>query len=217
MQFSILISCFKKSWVNDWTGHSLKSKRVNLDTLTAEEVAGWKLGETLLLNGKILTGRDAAHKRIQDMLAKGEELPVSFKNRVIYYVGPVDPVRDEAVGPAGPTTATRMDKFTEMMLAKTGLISMIGKAERGPEAIEAIKKHKSAYLMAVGGAAYLVSKAIQTSKVVGFADLGMEAIYEFDVKDMPVTVAVNSEGISMHNEGPREWQAKIAGIPVKIA
>jgi fumarate hydratase class I len=200
-----------------WTPDVQKSKRVNLDTLTAAEVASWKPGETLLLNGKILTGRDAAHKRIQDMLAKGEELPVSFKDRVIYYVGPVDPVRDEAVGPAGPTTATRMDKFTEMMLAKTGLISMIGKAERGPEAIEAIKKHKSAYLMAVGGAAYLVSKAIQTSKVVGFADLGMEAIYEFDVKDMPVTVAVNSEGISMHNEGPREWQAKIAGIPVKIA
>jgi fumarate hydratase class I len=189
---------------------------VNLDTLTPAEVASWKPGETLLLNGKILTGRDAAHKRIQDMLAKGEELPVSFKNRVIYYVGPVDPVRDEVVGPAGPTTSTRMDKFTEMMLAKTGLISMIGKAERGPEAIEAIKKHKSAYLMAVGGAAYLVSKAIQTSKVVGFADLGMEAIFEFDVKDMPVTVAVNSEGISMHHEGPRNWQAKIAGIPVKI-
>jgi fumarate hydratase class I len=150
------------------------------------------------------------------MLAKGEELPVSFKNRIIYYVGPVDPVRDEAVGPAGPTTSTRMDKFTEMMLAKTGLIAMIGKAERGPEAIAAIKKHQSAYLMAVGGAAYLVSKAIQSAKVVGFADLGMEAIYEFDVKDMPVTVAVNSEGISMHETGPKEWQAKIAGIPVKI-
>jgi fumarate hydratase class I len=190
---------------------------VNLDTLTAEEVAGWKEGETLLLNGKILTGRDAAHKRIQDMLAKGEELPVSFKNRVIYYVGPVDPVGDEAVGPAGPTTSTRMDKFTEMMLAKTGLISMIGKAERGPTAIEAIKKHKSAYLMAVGGAAYLVSKAIQTAKVVGFADLGMEAIYEFDVKDMPVTVAVSSAGISMHETGPKEWQAKIGNIPVTIA
>jgi fumarate hydratase class I len=199
-----------------WTPDVQKSKRVNLDTLTAEEVANWKPGETLLLNGKILTGRDAAHKRIQDMLAKGEELPVSFKNRVIYYVGPVDPVRDEVVGPAGPTTSTRMDKFTEMMLAKTGLISMIGKAERGPVAIEAIKKHKSAYLMAVGGAAYLVSKAIQTSKVVGFADLGMEAIYEFEVKDMPVTVAVNSEGISMHETGPKEWQAKIGGIPVKI-
>jgi fumarate hydratase class I len=190
---------------------------VNLDTLTAEEVAGWKEGETLLLNGKILTGRDAAHKRIQDMLSKGEALPVSFKNRVIYYVGPVDPVGNEAVGPAGPTTSTRMDKFTEMMLSQTGLISMIGKAERGPTAIEAIKKHKSAYLMAVGGAAYLVSKAIQTAKVVGFADLGMEAIYEFDVKDMPVTVAVSSTGISMHDTGPKEWQAKIGNIPVTIA
>jgi fumarate hydratase class I len=200
-----------------WTPDTKKSQRVNLDTLTAAEVAGWKAGETLLLNGKILTGRDAAHKRIQDMLAKGEALPVSFQNRVIYYVGPVDPVGNEAVGPAGPTTSTRMDKFTEMMLAQTGLISMIGKAERGPIAIEAIKKHKSAYLMAVGGAAYLVSKAIQTAKVVGFADLGMEAIYEFDVKDMPVTVAVSSDGVSMHEVGPKEWQAKIGGIPVVIA
>jgi fumarate hydratase class I len=200
-----------------WTPDTKKSKRVNLDTLTAEEVAGWKEGETLLLNGKIMTGRDAAHKRIQDMLSKGEALPVSFKNRVIYYVGPVDPVGNEAVGPAGPTTSTRMDKFTEMMLSQTGLISMIGKAERGPTAIEAIKKHKSAYLMAVGGAAYLVSKAIQTAKVVGFADLGMEAIYEFDVKDMPVTVAVSSTGISMHDIGPKEWQAKIGNIPVTIA
>ena len=201
----------------NWEPNTETSTRVNLDTLTPAEVASWKPGQTLLLNGKMLTGRDAAHKRIQEMLAKGEKLPVDFTNRVIYYVGPVDPVRDEAVGPAGPTTATRMDKFTEMMLAQTGLISMVGKAERGPTAIEAIKKHKSAYLMAVGGAAYLVAKAIKTAKVVGFADLGMEAIYEFDVKDMPVTVAVNSEGISMHNEGPREWQAKIAGIPVKIA
>ena len=171
----------------------------------------------LLLNGKLLTGRDAAHQRIQDMLAKGEKLPVDFRNRVIYYVGPVDPVRDEAVGPAGPTTATRMDKFTEMMLAETGLISMVGKAERGPVAIAAIKKHRSAYLMAVGGAAYLVAKAIKTSKVVGFADLGMEAIYEFDVKDMPVTVAVDSQGVSVHDTGPREWQAKIAKIPVRSA
>jgi fumarate hydratase class I len=200
-----------------WAPDTEKSLRVNLDTLTPEEVAKWKPGQTLLLNGKMLTGRDAAHKRIADMLSKGEKLPVDFKNRVIYYVGPVDPVRDEVVGPAGPTTATRMDKFTEMMLAKTGLISMIGKAERGPEAIEAIKKHKSAYLMAVGGAAYLVSKAIQTAKVVGFADLGMEAIYEFDVKDMPVTVAVSSTGISMHDIGPKEWQAKIGNIPVTIA
>ena len=200
-----------------WTPDVQKSKRVDLNALTPAEVASWKPGDRLLLNGKILTGRDAAHKRIQDMLAKGEELPVSFKNRVIYYVGPVDPVRDEAVGPAGPTTSTRMDKFTEMMLAKTGLIAMIGKAERGPVAIEAIKKHQSAYLMAVGGAAYLVSKAIKTSKVVGFADLGMEAIYEFDVQDMPVTVAVDSKGTSMHHEGPKEWQARIGKIPVVTA
>ena len=193
-----------------WAPDAQKSKRVNLDTLTKAEVASWKPGDTLLLNGKMLTGRDAAHKRIQDMLAKGEKLPVDFTNRVIYYVGPVDPVRDEAVGPAGPTTATRMDKFTEMMLAQTGLIAMIGKAERGPEAIEAIRKHQSAYLMAVGGAAYLVSKAIKTSKVVGFADLGMEAIYEFDVVDMPVTVAVDAGGTSAHITGPAEWQKRIA-------
>ena len=200
-----------------WTPDTQKSKRVDVNHLTPEEVASWKPGQTLLLNGKILTGRDAAHKRIQDMLAKGEKLPVSFKNRIIYYVGPVDPVRDEAVGPAGPTTSTRMDKFTEMMLAETGLLSMIGKAERGPIAISAIKKHKSAYLMAVGGAAYLVSKAIKTSEVVGFPDLGMEAIYEFDVQDMPVTVAVDSLGTSMHETGPREWQTKIGKIPVVIA
>ncbi|MBW8828351.1 MAG: fumarate hydratase [Burkholderiales bacterium] len=197
-----------------WAPDYNKSRRVNLDTLTREEVASWKPGDTLLLNGKMLTGRDAAHKRIQDMLAKGEKLPVDFTNRVIYYVGPVDPVRDEVVGPAGPTTATRMDKFTEMMLDKTGLISMIGKAERGPTGIEAIKKHKSAYLMAVGGAAYLVAKAIKGAEVVGFADLGMEAIYEFDVKDMPVTVAVDADGVSVHNTGPKEWAAKIGKIPV---
>ncbi|HTD04742.1 fumarate hydratase [Undibacterium sp.] len=200
-----------------WVADTEKSKRIDLNTLTKEEVASWKPGQTLLLNGKMLTGRDAAHKRIQDMLAKGEQLPVDFTNRVIYYVGPVDPVRDEAVGPAGPTTATRMDKFTDMMLEKTGLISMIGKAERGPVAIESIKKHQSAYLMAVGGAAYLVSKAIKTAKVVGFADLGMEAIYEFDVIDMPVTVAVDSNGTSVHNTGPKEWQAKIGKIPVAVA
>jgi fumarate hydratase class I len=180
-------------------------------------VATWKPGERLLLSGKMLTGRDAAHKRIEDMLSRGEQLPVDFRNRVIYYVGPVDPVRDEVVGPAGPTTSTRMDKFTETMLARTGLIAMIGKAERGPTAIEAIKRHKAAYLMAVGGAAYLVSKAIQRSRVVGFADLGMEAIYEFDVKDMPVTVAVDSEGTSVHNTGPKEWQARIGKIPVALA
>ena len=194
----------------NWTPDTQKSKRVDLNTLTKEEVASWTPGQTLLLNGKMLTGRDAAHKRIQDMLAKGEQLPVDFTNRVIYYVGPVDPVGDEAVGPAGPTTATRMDKFTEMMLAQTGLISMVGKAERGPTAIEAIKKHKSAYLMAVGGAAYLVSKAIKHATVVGFADLGMEAIYEFDVVDMPVTVAVDSGGTSAHITGPAEWSQRIA-------
>ncbi|MBI2733166.1 MAG: fumarate hydratase [Aquabacterium sp.] len=205
-------------WPNvHWAPDYNKSKRVDLNTLTKEEVASWKPGQTLLLNGKMLTGRDAAHKRIQDMLAKGEKLPVDFTNRVIYYVGPVDPVRDEVVGPAGPTTATRMDKFTEMMLAQTGLISMVGKAERGPAAIEAIKKHKSAYLMAVGGSAYLVSKAIKAAKVVGFEDLGMEAIYEFDVVDMPVTVAVDSGGTSAHIEGPKTWQAKIGKIPVSVA
>ncbi len=200
-----------------WAPDYQRSKKVNLDTLTREQVASWKPGETLLLNGKMLTGRDAAHKRIQDMLAKGEALPVSFKDRVIYYVGPVDPVRDEVMGPAGPTTATRMDKFTEMMLAQTGLIGMIGKAERGPTGIDAIKKHKSAYLMAVGGAAYLVAKAIRSAKVVGFADLGMEAIYEFEVQDMPVTVAVSADGTSVHNTGPKEWQAKIGKIPVTVA
>jgi fumarate hydratase class I len=192
---------------------------VDLDTLTPAEVATWKPGQTLLLNGKILTGRDAAHKRIADLFANGEALPegVAFTNRVIYYVGPVDPVRDEVVGPAGPTTATRMDKFTEMMLARTGLIAMIGKAERGPVAIEAIRKHKAAYLMAVGGAAYLVSKAIRSSRVVAFADLGMEAIYEFGVQDMPVTVAVDACGESVHQTAPREWQQRIGKIPVIAA
>jgi fumarate hydratase, class I len=198
-------------WPNvHWAPDYNKSKRVDLNTLTKAEVASWKPGDTLLLNGKMLTGRDAAHKRIQDMLAKGEPLPVDFTNRVIYYVGPVDPVREEVVGPAGPTTATRMDKFTRMMLEKTGLIAMVGKAERGPVAIEAIKDAKSAYLMAVGGSAYLVSKAIKAAKVVGFADLGMEAIYEFDVVDMPVTVAVDAGGTSAHITGPAEWEKRIA-------
>jgi fumarate hydratase, class I len=201
----------------NWQPDYNRSRRVHLDTLTQAEVASWKPGDTLLLSGKMLTGRDAAHKRIQDMLGKGETLPVDFTNRVIYYVGPVDPVRDEVVGPAGPTTATRMDKFTEMMLARTGLIAMIGKAERGPVAIEAIRKHKSAYLMAVGGAAYLVSKAIKGAKVVGFADLGMEAIYEFEIQDMPVTVAVSADGTSVHETGPREWKARIGNIPVTVA
>jgi fumarate hydratase, class I len=193
------------------------SKRVDVDGLTREEVARWKAGERLLLNGRILTGRDAAHKRIVDMLARGEPLPVDFTNRVIYYVGPVDPVRDEVVGPAGPTTSTRMDKFTETMLAKTGLVAMIGKAERGPMAIEAIRRHRAAYLMAVGGAAYLVSKAIRSARVVAFADLGMEAIYEFEVVDMPVTVAVDAAGQSVHETGPREWLQRIGRIPVTTA
>ncbi len=197
-----------------WTPDTKSATRVDLNTLTKEQVASWKVGQKLLLNGKMLTGRDAAHKRIQDMLAKGEKLPVDFTNRVIYYVGPVDPVRDEVVGPAGPTTATRMDKFTRMMLEETGLITMVGKSERGSIAIEAIKDNKSAYLMAVGGAAYLVAKAIKASKVVGFADLGMEAIYEFDLQDMPVTVAVDSSGTAIHTTGPKEWCEKIGKIPV---
>ncbi len=199
-----------------WTA-APTSKRVNLDTLTPAEVAAWKPGEILLLNGKMLTGRDAAHKRIEGMLEKGEKLPVDFTNRVIYYVGPVDPVRDEVVGPAGPTTSTRMDKFTDMMLAKTGLIAMIGKAERGPVAIEAISRNKAAYLMAVGGAAYLVAKAIRKQKTLAFADLGMEAIYEFEVKDMPVTVAVDSQGTSVHNTGPAEWKKKIREFKIPVA
>ncbi len=206
--------------LEDWpklTYDSSKGRRVNLDTVTREDVASWKPGEVLLLNGKLLTGRDAAHKRMVDMLNKGEPLPVDFKNRFIYYVGPVDPVRDEVVGPAGPTTATRMDKFTEQVLAQTGLLGMVGKAERGPAAIEAIKQHQSVYLMAVGGAAYLVSKAIKASRVVGFADLGMEAIYEFTVEDMPVTVAVDSAGTSVHQTGPKEWQGRIGKIPVVVA
>ena len=198
------------------------ARRVNLDTVTREEVTMWKPGEVLLLNGKLLTGRDAAHKRMTDMLTRGEKLPVDFTNRFIYYVGPVDPVGDEAVGPAGPTTATRMDKFTRQMLEQTGLLGMVGKAERGPAAIEAIRDNRAVYLMAVGGAAYLVSKAIKASRVLAFEDLGMEAIYEFEVVDMPVTVAVDSQGISVHQTGPKEWQAKIqsriqtglAGIPI---
>jgi len=200
-----------------WTADTQRSQRVNLDELTPEQVAAWKPGQTLLLNGKMLTGRDAAHKRIQDMVEQGQPLPVDFHNRVIYYVGPVDPVRNEVVGPAGPTTATRMDKFTDTMLGKTGLIAMIGKAERGPAAVESIRKHRSAYLMAVGGAAYLVSKAIRGAKVVAFEDLGMEAIYEFEVQDMPVTVAVDANGESVHETGPKTWQAKIGKIPVTEA
>ncbi|HWT15188.1 MAG TPA: fumarate hydratase [Patescibacteria group bacterium] len=193
------------------------ARRVNLDTVTREEVATWTPGETILLNGKLLTGRDAAHKRLIDMLNKGEPMPVDFRNRFIYYVGPVDPVRDEVVGPAGPTTATRMDKFTRQLLEATGLLGMVGKSERGPTAISAIKDNGAVYLMAVGGAAYLVSKAIKASKVLAFADLGMEAIYEFTVQDMPVTVAVDAKGTSVHETGPREWQAKIGKIPVVVA
>ena len=211
--------------LEDWptlTYNPQNARRVDLDTLTRDDVLTFKPGEVLLLNGKMLTGRDAAHKRIVEMLDKGEPLPVDLAGRFIYYVGPVDPVRDEVVGPAGPTTATRMDKFTEQVLAQTGLLGMIGKAERGPLALEAIRKHQSVYLMAVGGSAYLVSKAIKAARVVGFADLGMEAIYEFEVRDMPVTVAVDSQGTSVHVTGPKEWQARIAGgtlggIPVVVA
>jgi fumarate hydratase class I len=204
-------------WPDVHWSPSPQARRVDVNALSPAEVASWKPGERLLLTGRILTGRDAAHKRIADMLARGEPLLVDFTNRIIYYVGPVDPVRDEVVGPAGPTTSTRMDKFTETMLGKTGLIAMIGKAERGPAAIESIKRHRAAYLMAVGGAAYLVSKAIRDARVVAFADLGMEAIYEFDVVDMPVTVAVDSTGQSVHESGPREWRQRIGKIPVTTA
>jgi len=190
------------------------ARRVNLDTVTRAEAATWKPGEVLLLTGKLLTGRDAAHKRMTEILSRGEKLPVDFRDRFIYYVGPVDPVREEVVGPAGPTTATRMDKFTRQMLAETGLLGMVGKAERGPAAIDAIKEFGAVYLMAVGGAAYLVSKAIHGSRLVAFKDLGMEAIYEFDVREMPVTVAVDSKGTSVHQTGPAEWQRRIAGIPI---
>ena len=203
--------------LEDWpklTYAPSNARRVDLATVTREEVANWKTGEVLLLNGKLLTGRDAAHKRMTDMLNRGEKLPVDFTNRFIYYVGPVDPVRDEVVGPAGPTTATRMDKFTRQMLEQTGLLGMVGKSERGQIAIDAIKDNRAVYLMAVGGAAYLVSKAIKAAKVLAFGDLGMEAIYEFEVKDMPVTVAVDSKGSSVHKTGPKEWQAKIGKIPV---
>jgi fumarate hydratase, class I len=190
------------------------ARRVDLNTVTHEDVKTWKPGEVILLSGKLLTGRDAAHKRMTDMLTRGEKLPVDFKGRFIYYVGPVEAVRDEAVGPAGPTTATRMDKFTRQMLAETGLLGMIGKAERGPAGIDAIREFEAVYLIAIGGAAYLVSKAIKSSKVLAFADLGMEAIYEFEVQDMPVTVAVDTKGTSVHQTGPEEWSRRIAGIPI---
>ena len=191
-----------------WTAND-DALQVNLNTITKADIHAWKLGQTILLSGKLLTGRDAAHKRIQTYLAEGKALPVDFKNRFIYYVGPVDPVREETVGPAGPTTATRMDSFTEMMLSKTGLLGMIGKAERGDDAIAKIKQYGSVYLTAVGGAAYLISKAIKSSKVLAFEDLGMEAIYEFDVQNMPVTVAVDSDGLSLHQVGPSIWKEKI--------
>jgi len=211
---------FEAPQLSDWPAVSwtpdAKSRRVDLDRLDRAEVASWRPGERLLLSGKLLTGRDAAHKRIQDMLGRGEKLPVDFTNRIIYYVGPVDPVRDEVVGPAGPTTATRMDKFTETMLAKAGLVAMIGKGERGPAALEAIRKHKAAYLIAVGGAAYLVAKAIRKSRVLAFADLDMEAIYEFEVRDMPVTVAVDASGASLHSTGPAEWSRKIVELKLPV-
>jgi fumarate hydratase class I len=200
---------------------SAGSRRVNLDALTQEEVRSWKPGQTLLLSGRMLTGRDAAHKRLAELIRSGKGLPpgVDLRGRAIYYVGPVDPVKGEAVGPAGPTTATRMDKFTDFMLEETGLFAMIGKAERGPVAIESIRKHGAAYLIAVGGAAYLVSKAIRKARVVAFEDLGMEAIYEFEVEDMPVTVAVDARGESVHQTGPREWGQKIKAlkVPVRVA
>jgi len=206
--------------LEDWprlTYNPANARRVDLDSITREEVASFRPGEVLLLNGKLLTGRDAAHKRMVDMLGRGEKLPVDFTNRFIYYVGPVDPVRDEVVGPAGPTTATRMDKFTRQMLEQTGLLGMVGKSERGDAAIEAIRDNKAVYLMAVGGSAYLVSKAIKASRVLAFEDLGMEAIYEFEVKDMPVTVAVDATGESVHKTGPKQWQARIGKIPVVVA
>jgi fumarate hydratase class I len=206
--------------LDDWPAISWdagpSARRVNLDTVTREEVESWQPGETVLLSGKMLTGRDAAHRRLQELIENGRPLPagVDLRNRFIYYVGPVDPVRDEVVGPAGPTTATRMDKFTDLLLEKAGLLGMIGKAERGAEAIAAIAKHKAVYLMAVGGAAYLVSKAITHARVVAFEDLGMEAIYEFDVKDMPVTVAVDARGNSVHESGPAQWKAKIEQVKI---
>ena len=206
--------------LDDWpklTYDASKGRRVDLDSITRAEVLSWRPGDVLLLNGKLLTGRDAAHKRMVEILNSGEKLPVDFTNRFIYYVGPVDPVGDEVVGPAGPTTATRMDKFTRQMLEQTGLLGMVGKAERGPTAIEAIRDHQAVYLIAVGGSAYLVSKAIRGSRVLAFPELGMEAVYEFEVKDMPVTVAVDSQGTSVHQQAPREWQARIGKIPVVTA
>ncbi len=200
-----------------WEG-AAGARRVDLNGISRDDIAAWRPGDTLLLSGRLLTGRDAAHKRIIDLLSSGAKLPdgLDFRGRFIYYVGPVDPVAGEVVGPAGPTTATRMDKFTDAMLAETGLLGMIGKAERGPQGIDAIRKHRSVYLIATGGAAYLVAKAVKAAHVVAFEDLGMEAVYEFDVQDMPVTVAVDHEGNSIHQLGPQQWRARIAGIPVQI-
>jgi fumarate hydratase class I len=203
-----------KDWPKLDYGPGADAKRINLNGLTREQLGTLKAGDRVLLSGKLLTGRDAAHKRLVDLLARGEQLPVDLKNRVIYYVGPVDPVRDEVVGPAGPTTARRMDKFTETLLAQTGLIGMVGKSERGPETIASIKKHRAVYFIAVGGAAYLVSKAIRSAKVLAFPELGMEAIHEFEVENMPVTVAVDSQGHSVHESGPAEWRMRIGKIPV---
>jgi fumarate hydratase class I len=206
--------------LEDWPKLTLDfstSRRVNLDTVTRAEIANWKSGDRLLLSGKLLTGRDAAHKRLMEIINKGEKPPVDLRGRFIYYVGPVNPVRDEVVGPAGPTTASRMDNFTPPLLEKTGLLGMVGKSERGAAAIEAIKKHQAVYCIAVGGAAYLVSKAIRGARLLAFPDLGMEAIYEFEVKDMPVTVAVDAFGNAVHKSGPAEWRAKIGKIPVSIS
>lgn len=208
-----------EDWPEVTWAPSDEARRVNLDTLTREEIGEWKAGDRLLLSGKLLTGRDAAHERIASLFEAGEPLPdgVDFTNRIIYYVGPVDPVRDEVVGPAGPTTSTRMDKFSDLMLGKTGLIGMIGKAERGDATIESIRRHKAVYLIAVGGAAYLVSKAIRKTRLIAFEDLGMEAIREFEVVDMPVTVAVDAGGDSVHKSGPKMWRGRIADLPVEVA
>ena len=207
--------------LDDWPDISWETdesvRRVNLDTVTQQDIEQWKPGDTLLLSGKMLTGRDAAHKKMTDILARGEQLPVDLTGRFIYYVGPVDPIGDEAVGPAGPTTATRMDKFTRTMLEETGLMGMIGKAERGQTGIDAIKDNQAVYLIAVGGAAYLVSKAITHAAVIAFPELGMEAIYEFEVNDMPVTVAVDTAGESVHRIGPEIWQAKIEEKALKLS
>ena len=207
-----------ESWPQIAWDAAAGAHRVDLNSITREQIAGWQPGERLLLSGKLLTGRDAAHKRLIDLLDRGEPLPegVDLKNRFLYYVGPVDPVGDEIVGPAGPTTATRMDRFTDRLLTETGLIGMIGKAERGPAAIDAIRRHRAVYLIAIGGAAYLVSKAIKSARLVAFEDLGMEAIREFEVEDMPVTVAVDSQGVSVHETGPRQWRSRIAEIPVRV-